>query len=478
MHLARELARFCLAGTLVGILSQTILSQTPAAAAGRIYTVAGLPPASGSLPLGGGFGGDGGLATEAELDPGGIATEASGALLIVDTPNLRVRRVSRSGTITTVAGGGAGDPSAPNQRATGARFRFPVAVLALPAAGFLVADADAHRILRVNGAGVISVFAGSGTPAFAGDGGPAVSAQLRFPSGLARTRDGAILVADTGNQRIRRIEPNGSIHTIAGTGAFSYGGDGGPASAAAFRAPTGVAVDRHGRILVADSENDRIRRIDANGIIRTVAGSGHRGLRGDGGPAIFARFYEPLRAVARHRQIIVTDAGNNRIRKVGRRGKITNLAGRGPAGDFGGDGGPSTRAHLRTPNDAVVDPLGGVLIADYDNNVVRFIASPHTRRLAFAAPRSRVASSRCRTLRLSYVATRSGQLRVTVRHGTVRRRILVAAQKGKHHFHAGRFSPGDYHVRMVLRSRDSQTASHNGTLVVRRKRATRHACSG
>ena len=449
-----------------------------AGATGRIYTVAGVPPAPGALPLGGGFRGDGGLATDARVDAAGIAAEAGGALLLVDTPNLRVRRVDQDGTITTVAGGGTEDPSAQSRRATDVRFHFPVAALALPDGGFLVADADAHRILRVNRAGFISVFAGSGRRGFAGDGAPAASAQLRFPSGIARTPDGAILVADTGNQRIRRVEPNGVIRTIAGNGAFTYSGDGGPARAAAFRAPTGVAVDTRGRILVADSENNRIRRIDQRGIISTVAGSGPRGFRGDSGPAIFAQFYEPLHAVARDRQIIVTDTGNNRIRKVGRRGRITTIAGRGQAGGFAGDGGASTRARLRTPNDAVVDPLGGILIADYDNNVVRFIASPHTRRLAFAVPRFPVVGSGCRTIRLRYSATLPAQLRLVIRHSRFQRRVVTTGKKGRHAVRIKRLRRGDYRVRIVAWSHDGQKVSHRSTLSVRGDRARRLGCGG
>jgi hypothetical protein len=288
--------------------------------------------------------------------------------------------------------------------------------------------------------------------------------------------DGGVLIADAGNQRIRRVDPDGTIHTIAGTGRFGYEGDGGPALDAAFRAPTGVAVDAQGRILVADSENDRIRRIARSGVIRTGAGSGQRGFSHDGTWARLARLYRPLTAVTRGPTIIVADSANNRVREVDRRGRIETIAGSGLAGDFAGDGGFAVHARLRTPNSVALDRLHGLLVADTDNNVIRFMPDRRTERLALAAqPRGSV-DMNCSAIRFGYRATAPGRVTLHVQRGAMKRTITRRTGAGGQSIRIGHLKPGAYRISAVMRSLDGQTASQHSRLAVRRARRSAPAC--
>jgi sugar lactone lactonase YvrE len=218
--------------------------------------------------------------------------------------------------------------------------------------------------------GTLTTFAGT-TPGLSGDGGPATGAQLNGPEGTAIAADGALLVADTGNDAIRRVAPNGIITTIAGNGRGFFG-DGGPAADAELNAPSGVAVLTDGSILIADTGNDRIRRISPGGIITTVAGSA-RGLAGDGGPAAAAllngpRGLTPLPGGG----YLIADSGNGRIRAVSAAGVMSTVAGTGPG--FGGDGGPAVAAGLSDPRSVSIAPDGGLLIADLGNRRIRRVA--------------------------------------------------------------------------------------------------------
>lgn len=457
-----------LALALAAAVAAAGMAASPVAAANRIFTIAGRGPDRGALPFGD-FGGDGGIATDAQLaTPTDVDVSPRGVILVADAENGRVRRVGRRGAIRTVAGGGSLD-AASAERATEARLAFPVAVELLPDGGFVVADSEGSRVLRIRRNGSISVLAGTGHRGFAGDRGPATQADFRYPSDVVRTPDGGILIADTGNQRVRRVEPNGTVHTVAGDGTFGYSGDGAPATSASFRAPTGVALDSRGGILVTDSENDRIRRVGPNGIVRTVAGSGHRGFRGDGGAAVAARLYEPLSSAARGAQILIADTGNNRVRKVGKRGVIATLAGRGGAGGFAGDGGPAVGARLRTPTAAVPDPLGGVVLADTDNNVVRFVASARTRRLALALRRRITRKSGC-PVGVPYRVTRAAAVSATLRRGERRRRVEDHAGKGANVVSLGKPRAGRYTLRLLVRAPDGQTTSHAALLTIERER--------
>ena len=213
---------------------------------------------------------------------------------------------------------------------------------------------------------VITTFAGGGDCGSlgCGDGGPAVQARLHGPMGLAVTSDGAVVFADSLNWRIRRISPEGIITTIAGNGVRGFSGDGGPATQASLNTPKGVAIGADGSILIADHDNQRIRRVGPNGIINTIAGNGN--LLGDGGPAIQARLASPTGvAVSIDSSVLIADSLNSRIRRIGPDGIITTIAGIGQSG-YAGDGGPATQALIGIPKDVSLASDGSVIIADSD----------------------------------------------------------------------------------------------------------------
>jgi hypothetical protein len=296
----RRRKSFGVAVAAVAILVSLAVASPPkaGAATGTISTIAGSDPF-------GDFSGDGGPATVAALNnPAGVAVMPDGGYLIADAGNDRVRRVFPDGTIRTVAGTGMYGFSGDGGPATAANLQAPLGVAALPDGGFLIADAAAARVRRVSPTGTISTVAGTGTPGFSGDGGPATAAQLTNPNAVAVTADGGFLIADSGNRRIRRVSPSGIISTVAGTGVQGSSGDGGAATAAQLNAPEGLATTPDGGFLIADWFANRVRWVSPTGVITTVAGTGTPTLflNGDGGPATAANISMPY-AVA------VTPAG-------------------------------------------------------------------------------------------------------------------------------------------------------------------------
>ena len=215
-------------------------------------------------------------------------------------------------------------------------------------------------------------MAGTGTPGFSGDDGPATTAQLMGPRGLAVAADGNLYIADFGNHRVRRVGlSSGRITTVAGTGTAGFSGDDGLATAAQLANPTGVAVDAAGNLYIADNGNHRVRRVDPSGVITTVAGTGAQGFSGDRGPAIAAQLNSPVGvAVDTAGSLYIADRGNERVRRVDPSGVIITVAGTGVQG-FSGDRGPAIAAQLNTPRDVAVAADGTLYIADYDNHRVR-----------------------------------------------------------------------------------------------------------
>jgi len=272
-----------------------------------------------------GYSGDGGPATAARLNsPHALAFDSQGNLYIADTLNHSIRRVDRRGVVTTVAGTGEPGYSGDGAPGTAARLSSPAGV----AIGFgdtvYIADTGNNRVRQLAADGTISPFAGTGEPRYAGDGGPATSAPLNNPQGLAFDDVGNLYIADTFNNRVRRVDLDGSITTVAGTDARGFSGDGGLARVAELNLATGsltsgqaLALDTQGNLYIADAENHRVRKVALNGVIATVAGNGHVGYSGDGGPATSAPLNFPLGvAVDRYGVLYVADTANGRVRAI------------------------------------------------------------------------------------------------------------------------------------------------------------------
>ena len=276
----------------------------------------------------------GGPAVEARLRfPRAVTLDAAGNLYIADPGDHRIRRVDSSGTITTIAGTGVEGYSGDGGPAVDAQIHHPAGMVVDTEGNLFFSEPFERRIRRVDSSGIITTIAGTGEEGFSGDGGPAVQAQLGSPSGVAVDAAGNLYITVITNSTIRRVDPSGTIATIAGVGRWGFAGDGGPAVQAHLNSPSDVAVDSAGNLYIADESNLRIRRVDSSGIITTIAGSGERGFAGDGGPAVEAQFDRP-RGVAMDMtgNLYIADHGNHRIRKVDPSGTITTIAGTGETG--------------------------------------------------------------------------------------------------------------------------------------------------
>ena len=393
--------------------------------AGRISTLAG----TGIC----GYSGDGGAATSAMIsNPYGVALDRQGDLIIADGGNARIRKITPVGIITTIAGNGTSGYSGDGGPATQASLSGPLSV-ALDASGQIyLADTGNNVIRRVDIAGIIHTVAGNHTAGFSGDGGPATSASFNFPWNVAVDGSGNFYLADINNNRVRRVDTTGTINTyagngsygnsgsgglataasigpprglligggklyfstgsqlvwvvdlktqiitiIAGSGNYGYNGDGNSALSTSFAQPNGIAFDGVGGLLFADSGNNRVRHIDANGIVSTSAG----GAVGDGGRGTGASLnfsfnfvHASLDAVG---NLYIADSGDCRVRKVTKGGTISTLAGTGIC-SYTGDGGKATAATLAFPTAAVADGGGNVYIADTGNSVIRKVDSSGT----------------------------------------------------------------------------------------------------
>jgi trimeric autotransporter adhesin len=301
------------------------------------------------------------------------------ALKVISVVVVGVLSPSEAGTlvaiIQTVAGNGISAFSGDNGAAATASLSEPFG-LAVDAVGNLyIADTSNHRIRKIDTSGIITTVAGNGTESFSGDGGAATSATLNTPIGVAVDTAGNLYIADAFNNRIRKVNAAGVITTVAGNGDARFSGDHAAATSASLSAPFGVAVDKAGNVYIADTSSHRIRKVDTSGMINTVAGNGTEGFSGDGGPAARASLNFPTGVtVDRAGNLFITDQSNNRIRKVSTVGVITTVAGNGDAG-FSGDHAAATSARLNLPIGTAVDAADNLYIADMSNHRIRKVSA-------------------------------------------------------------------------------------------------------
>jgi uncharacterized protein (TIGR03437 family) len=379
-------------------------------AKGIITTIAGVGAA--------GFSGDGGPAPAAALNlPYGVAADLAGNVYIADLGNQRVRRIAPDGTMSTVAGTGVKGSLGDGGLATNAQLMSPRNVAVDAAGNLYISEFEGHRVRRVTPDGKISTIAGTGIAGFRGDGGLAINAQIGFPAGLTVDRAGNLYLADSQNQRIRKIVPGGIISTlvggtqseplltpvavaidnygniwvadtsgvvheatpagawvaVAGTGAPGFSGDGGIASKAQLSAAHDLAFDLTGNLFIADGI--RIREINPQGIISTIAGDGFLHAVGDGTPATAAILNQPMSvALDRFGNLYIGDTGTERVRMVAPSGVISTLAGTGVAG-FNGDQIPAATAMLYSPTGLFADVYGDVYVADTYNHRIREVGA-------------------------------------------------------------------------------------------------------
>ena len=312
---------------LAGLVTVAANPLTAKAALGDITPFAG----TGTW----GFSGDGGPASSAEVNnPNGVAEDSAGNVFIADTVNNRIRKVDPSGIITTYAGTGTGGFSGDGGAAASADLNGP-AWLGIDSAGnLLVDDENNNRIRAISPSGTINTVAGNGTAGFAGDGGSATAAEIHAPQTVTGLAGGGFLIGDSLNNRVRKVDSSGTITTIAGNGTGGFAGDGGAATSAELNEPEAAVMDAAGDVLIADCSNQRVRKIDTAGNISTIAGSGTSGFSGDGGLAANAQFNCPLGLVLSAGSLFVSDYGNGAIRHISNAGTgtITTIAGQGNGG--------------------------------------------------------------------------------------------------------------------------------------------------
>jgi trimeric autotransporter adhesin len=360
------------------VIREVVAGTTP-----MITTVAG------NHALGGGFNGDGILATNAQLhNPKGVSLDTSGTVYVADHDNNRIRTFTVGGNIATIAGTGASGSGGDGGPATSAQLNGPTSVFVTgtfsgvsPTGQLYIADTGNHAIRDVIASlpaaqQKISTVAGNGLPGFTGDGGPAKVAELFAPRGVFVDSSQDIFIADTGNSFVRIVAGlTGDIHVYAGNGTLGFSGDSATATNASLNNPGGVAADGAGNIYIADTANNAIRRVVVStGLIQTVAGHGGAACNfsGNGGSATNALMCTPAGIfVDGSGNFFIADTGNHVVREVVfATGNIVTVAGIGTAG-FSGDGGFAIQAQLRSPSSVYVDSIGNIFIADTGNHCIR-----------------------------------------------------------------------------------------------------------
>jgi sugar lactone lactonase YvrE len=306
-------------------------------------------------------------------DPLAVAVDRSGNLFIADSLNNVIREVDTAGRVSTVAGNGRPKYAGDHGPATSASLNHPGG-LAVDASGNLYINDENNFVIRkVSTNQVISTVVGTGKSGYSGDGGPATKAQIAGALGVAVDAAGNLYIADTGNCVIRKVNKKGIISTIAGDGAAAYYGDGGPAMLASLRYPTDVALDTAGNLYIADYFNGAVRKVDTYQFISTVAGTGAQAYGGDTQSARTASLHGPVRiALDSKGNLYVETDGDGRIRQINSDQIINTIAGNGSYG-YSGDGGPAPSASLRAPYGMAIDTKDTLYIADTGNNRVRVV---------------------------------------------------------------------------------------------------------
>jgi RHS repeat-associated protein len=328
-----------------------------------------------------GYGGDGGLAVETSIDtPSSVALDSIGNFYIASSSTNRILKVDTEGIITAVAGNGTQGYSGDGGPATEASLYYPSGVAIDSDGNIYIADNNNNRIRKVDTNGIITTIAGNGDGDYVGDGVPAIEASLNRPAEVALGPSGNLYIADSWNYCIRKVDANGIITTVAGRGTSNYIGDSGPATDAHLGYIVGIAVDLMGNLYIPDYSYSVIWKVDNAEIITTVAGIGTKGYSGDHGPAVDAEINQPRGiTIDTEGNIYIADWHNRLVRKVDTNGIITTYAGTAAGSDtlYHGDGGPPLEAGFNVINDVAVDSSGNLYIADSGDRI-RKVAYPST----------------------------------------------------------------------------------------------------
>ncbi len=320
-----------------------------------------------------GYVADGVEATATEINsPWGVAVDAAGNVYIGDSPNNRIRKVNTAGIISTIAGNGTAGFAGDGGQATDAMISNPSGVAVDAAGNIYIADNGNARIRKVSALGIITTIAGNGTPGYTGDGGAATSASITPPDGVAVDPTGNVYISS--HWSVRRINTAGIISRFAGNGAFGYSGDGGPATNASVGESSDIETDRYGNVYFTDFLNHCARKVNASGIISTIAGNGTPGFWGDGGAATASMLDFPVGIdVDDAGNVYIGDRDNERLRMIDAHGVINTITGTG-VNAYSGDGGAATAAKINKPHALAHDACGNLYFCDRVNNRVRMIA--------------------------------------------------------------------------------------------------------
>ncbi|MHC5002927.1 MAG: NHL repeat-containing protein, partial [Planctomycetota bacterium] len=309
--------------------------------------------------------------------PRGIAVDGSGAVYVADTLNHLVRKLAFSSGWSIVAGTGAAGNTGDGGAATDAKLDEPYDVDVDASGNVYIADKKNHVVRKVDAAtGIISVYAGTGTDGYSGDGAAATLADMGEPFGICFDSAGNLYIADRKKHVVRKVNAiSGTISTVAGDGTIGYTGDGGDATAAQLEEPYDVAVDSFGHLYIAGRKNSVVRKVNAGtGIISTYAGTGTSGYTGDGGPATAATLAEPAGLwIDSGDNLYIADRNKHVVRKVDfSTGFISTVMGTGSSG-YSGDGDVGTAAQVSAPDGVAVDADGNIYVADTGNHMLRWI---------------------------------------------------------------------------------------------------------